>query len=198
LRLPGRDRRAVGQLPGVAHRLRQPHLQLLRPLTPVPSPTCAGRGDRGEGNRARRAAMETLTRRLDRAEEYLRRRMAEQHIPALALTVVEQGEILRAEAYGVANLEWDAPATPDTTFQLASATKLLTATLLMLLVEEGAIGLDVPIPEYLRQAPPHWGTITIRHLASHTSGVPDEVGPVSSVEAAVEAAARLPLEYAPG
>jgi CubicO group peptidase (beta-lactamase class C family) len=142
--------------------------------------------------------METLTRRLDRAEDYLRRRMAEQHIPALALTVVERGQVLRAEAYGVANLEWDAPTTPDTAFQLASVTKLLTATLLMLLVEEGAIGLDVPIGEYLRQVPPAWRSITLRHLASHTSGIPDEVGPVSSVEAAAAAAARLPLEYAPG
>jgi CubicO group peptidase (beta-lactamase class C family) len=136
--------------------------------------------------------------RMARVDEYLRARMEEHQIPALSVTIVQRGEPLHVAAYGVANLEWQVPATPDTAFQLASATKLLTATLVMLLVERGEIRLDAPIADYLPQAPAAWGAITLRHLASHTSGIPDHVGPVASVEAAVEAASRLPLEYVPG
>jgi CubicO group peptidase (beta-lactamase class C family) len=57
---------------------------------------------------------------------------------------------------------------------------------------------DSPSATSLPATPPAGQPITIRHLASHTSGIPDEVGPVTSVEETVAAAARLPLAYAPG
>jgi CubicO group peptidase (beta-lactamase class C family) len=136
--------------------------------------------------------------RLTRAEEFLRAKMAEQHIPAAALTIVERGQMLTAEAYGTADLEWNVAATPETVFQLASATKLLTATLVMLLVEADEIRLDDSVANYLPEAPPSWKPITIRQIASHTSGIPDQIGVVTSVEGTVEAAVRTPLEYDPG
>ncbi|MDQ3855519.1 MAG: beta-lactamase family protein [Chloroflexota bacterium] len=135
---------------------------------------------------------------LDRVRGYVEARREEHHIPALAVAVVSAGEILLADGFGVANLEWTAQATSDTAFQLASATKLLTATLLMLLVESGEVRLGASVKEYLTEAPESWARISVRHLASHTSGIPDGVGEVESVEGAVTAAARLPLEYEPG
>ncbi len=136
--------------------------------------------------------------RLTRVDRYLRARMEEHHIPALSIAVVQDGTVLKADAHGLANLEWDTPATPDTAFQLASVTKLLTATLLMMLVEGGEIRLDAPVAEYLPAAPASWRAITPMHLASHTSGIPDDVGDLRSVEDALDAASRLPLEYEPG
>ena len=131
-------------------------------------------------------------------DEYLQARIEEHHIPALSVAIVRDGETLVARAHGVANLEWDAAATPDTSFQLASVTKLLTATLLMALVEDGAVRLDASVLEYLPDAPESWAAITLRHLASHTSGIPDNVGTVASVAEAVEAAAQLPVLHMSG
>jgi CubicO group peptidase (beta-lactamase class C family) len=136
--------------------------------------------------------------RLASVDGFLRARLEEHHIPALSVAIVQNGAILMADAYGLANLEWNVAATPDTMFQLASVTKLFTATLLMALVEDGEIRLGAPVPEYLPESPASWRAITVEHLASHTSGIPDDVGSVASVEEAVAAAARLPLESEPG
>ncbi|MFD2077644.1 serine hydrolase domain-containing protein [Actinopolymorpha cephalotaxi] len=130
-------------------------------------------------------------------EDHLRARMKQHHIPALGLAVVRGGRPL-ARAYGTANLEWDAPATTGTAFQLASVTKLLTATLLMLVVEDGTLRLDAPVGEYLPDAPPSWDQVTVRRLTSHTSGLSDDVGSPASVEEAARAAFERPLEYEPG
>lgn len=136
--------------------------------------------------------------RLGRVDAYLRGEMERRSIPGLAVSVVHAGEMLKAEAYGVANLEWDAAATPDTAFQLASVTKLLTSTLLMVLAERGDISMAGSVREYLPDAPESWSAITVRHLASHTSGISDEAGAMASVEETVRAAYDTPLAYEPG
>ncbi|HVK05292.1 MAG TPA: serine hydrolase domain-containing protein, partial [Armatimonadaceae bacterium] len=78
----------------------------------------------------------------DPIDDYLRGEMARNHIPAVSVAVVRDGRIVKLKAYGKANLEWDAAATPETAFPLASATKPLTATALMLLVQDGKLSLD--------------------------------------------------------
>jgi CubicO group peptidase (beta-lactamase class C family) len=92
-------------------------------------------------------------------------------------------------------------ATTDTAYQLASATKLLTATALMRLVEAGKIALDDPITRYLPEAPPAWGAITIRHLTTHTSGLKDLLALPKlpgSLDEAIRTAFQLPLQHSPG
>jgi D-alanyl-D-alanine carboxypeptidase len=71
----------------------------------------------------------------------------------------------------MANLEHDAPVTPDTVFELASVTKQFTATAIMLLVEKGKVKLDAPIFQYLQGSPSKWKGITVRHLLTHTGGM---------------------------
>lgn len=136
----------------------------------------------------------------DRVEAYLKGRMAQDHIPAVSVAVVRDGKIVLLKSYGVANLEWNQPATSETLYQMASATKPLVGTALMLLVEDGKIHLDDPVSHYLPDAPAAWKDITIRHLATHSSGLKNfDVGTNwDSVEQAVKASANLPLEYAPG
>src|SRR5262245_24630848 len=89
----------------------------------------------------------------DSIDQYLQAQMAKQHIPGLAVVMVRDGRILKLRSYGLANLEWNIAATPDTAYQLASATKLLTATALMRLVEAGKLALDDPITQHLPEAP---------------------------------------------
>jgi len=68
------------------------------------------------------------------------------------------------------------PVTPDTVFELASVTKQFTASAIMLLVEDGKVQLDDPVTWHLLRAPETWKKITVRHLLTHTSGLPGLTG----------------------
>ena len=111
-------------------------------------------------------------------DAYVRAEMQRERIPGLALGVYRDGKIIKAEGYGIANLEWDAPVKSDTIFQSGSVGKQFTATAVMMLVEEGKVGLDDPIQKYFPDAPDTWKDIRIRNLLSHTSGLGEyENGP---------------------
>ena len=107
----------------------------------------------------------------DPIDEYIKAEMEKRRIPGLALAVIQHGEVIKMQGYGLANVELDVPVTPDTVFELASVTKQFTATAIMLLVEEGKVGLDDPISHYLSNTPDAWQGITVRHLLTHTAGL---------------------------
>ena len=104
---------------------------------------------------------------------YVKTEMDRQHIPGLALLVTRDGKIVRAEGFGLANFELQVPVKPETIFQSGSMGKQFTATAVMMLVEEGKIGLDDPLTKYFPEAPPNWKNVTIRELLSHTGGFGD-------------------------
>ena len=105
--------------------------------------------------------------------DYVKAEMQRQHIPGLALLVVKSGKIVRAEGFGLANVELQVPVKPETIFQSGSVGKQFTATAVMMLVEEGKIGLDDPLTKYFADAPPSWKEVTVRELLSHTAGFGD-------------------------
>ena len=80
--------------------------------------------------------------RADRVDEYLKAEMARQHIPGLSLAVVREGRIIKAEGYGLANVELNVPARPETVYKIASVSKQFIAAGIMLLVQDGKIRLD--------------------------------------------------------
>jgi CubicO group peptidase (beta-lactamase class C family) len=106
-----------------------------------------------------------------KVDAYVRGEIEKERIPGLALGVYRDGMIVKAEGYGLANLEWDAPAKADTIFQSGSVGKQFTATAVMMLVEEGKVGLDDSVQKYFLDAPDSWKNIKIRNLLSHTSGL---------------------------
>ncbi|HKR60556.1 MAG TPA: serine hydrolase domain-containing protein, partial [Pyrinomonadaceae bacterium] len=97
----------------------------------------------------------------------------QQHIPAISLCVVRDSRIIKDQTYGIANVELNVPATADTEFAIASMTKSVTASAIMLLVQDGKINLDDPITKFFDGLPESWQGITVRHLLSHTSGIKD-------------------------
>jgi CubicO group peptidase (beta-lactamase class C family) len=113
-------------------------------------------------------------------------------IPGGVVLVARNGTIAKVQAYGWAARYRDAQknllpqairATTDTIYDVASLTKLFTATAVMQLVEQGRISLDAPVGRYLSEfAGEGKESITVRHLLSHTSGL----------------AANLPLYRTPG
>jgi CubicO group peptidase (beta-lactamase class C family) len=105
--------------------------------------------------------------------EYVRGEMQRQHIPGLALLVSRGGKIVEAEGFGLANVELQVPVKPETVFQSGSVGKQFTATAVMMLVEEGKVGLDDPLTKYFADAPASWNEVTVRELLSHTAGFGD-------------------------
>ena len=109
----------------------------------------------------------------DQIDNYIQFEMNKRQIPGLALVVIRDGKVIKMKGYGFANLEHDVPVKPDTVFELASVTKQFTAAAVMLLVEEGKVKVEDPISQYLPNAPEHWKDIAVRHLLTHTSGLPN-------------------------
>ena len=84
----------------------------------------------------------------------------------------ENGEIISKGAVGFRNFETKEPITEDTIFQLASVTKQFTAAAVMLTVRRGLISLDDDITKFFPELEKYKGA-TVRHLLTHTSGIPD-------------------------
>jgi len=132
--------------------------------------------------------------------------MKKRRIPGLALVVIKDGEVIKMQGYGVANLEHDAPITPDTVFELASVTKQFTATAIMRLVEDGKVKLDDPIIKYLPRCPRKWNRITVRHLLTHTAGLASLDDGFASLPGKIDlttaemfkSATEDPMSFAPG
>jgi CubicO group peptidase (beta-lactamase class C family) len=116
------------------------------------------------------------------------------HIPAAAVVIIRTGKPPKITAYGTADMESNVPATTDTAFQLASATKLFTGVLLMRMVEEAKIALADPVSKDMADMPPRLGGMTIMELASHSSGLPDALtaGPFKDIYAVGDWAAAQP------
>ncbi len=81
-------------------------------------------------------------------ETYVKSEMDRQHIPGFALLVSRDGKIVRAQGFGFSNVEHRVAVKPETVFQSGSVGKQFTATAIMMLVEEGKIGLDDSITKY--------------------------------------------------
>jgi len=94
-------------------------------------------------------------------------------VPGASVLVVRDGQPVIRRAYGMANLEEQVKATPQTNYRLASVSKQFTATSVLLLAEDGRLRLDDPIKRYFPALPAAANGITIRHLLTHTSGLID-------------------------
>ncbi len=96
-----------------------------------------------------------------------------------SILIAKDGKTLVSKGYGMANLEYDIPNTPHTKFRLASVTKQFTTMAILMLQEQGKLNVEDPICRYLPDCPKAWNEITIRHLMTNTSGIPDFVNLLS-------------------
>jgi D-alanyl-D-alanine carboxypeptidase len=115
--------------------------------------------------------------RADELDDFVRARMERRHIPGLSLAVLKDGKVVKMRGYGLASVEFGAPATENSVYQIASITKTFTATAVMLLVAEGRLGLDDRVVDRLGGLPASWGDVTVRHLLTHTSGLTVDATP---------------------
>jgi CubicO group peptidase (beta-lactamase class C family) len=94
--------------------------------------------------------------------------------PGCAVGVVRNDSLIFSKGYGMANLEYNVPLTPETIFHMASVAKQFTAYSILLLERRGSLSLDDDIHKYLTWFPDLNERITIRNLLNHTSGIRDQ------------------------
>ncbi|HEX6279550.1 MAG TPA: serine hydrolase [Pyrinomonadaceae bacterium] len=125
-----------------------------------------------------------------------------------SILVARDGKPIVARGYGMANVEWDVKNTPQTAFRLGSVTKPFTSVAIMMLQERGKLSVSDPACKYVSDCPQAWEPITIRHLLTHTSGIPNYTAfpgfiekrgmlPISTAELMAEYRGK-PLDFAPG
>jgi CubicO group peptidase (beta-lactamase class C family) len=144
-------------------------------------------------------------------DHYVDAEMRRENVPGIAVGIYSREQILLAKGYGLANIELNVPVKAETVFQSGSVGKQFAAAAIMMLVEEGKVGLEDSITKYFPNAPQGWQEIRVKNLLSHTSGLSEyesdeRTGPqgpfylrldytedemVSKIEA-------LPIEFKPG
>jgi D-alanyl-D-alanine carboxypeptidase len=141
----------------------------------------------------------------DQVDDYLKAQMADHRIPGLAITVIQNGKLVKTAAYGLANLELKVPVSADTVFEIGSVTKQFTAAAILLLAQEGKLSVEDPISKYLKGTPDAWANITIRNLLSHTSGLKSYTGLDGfaltrhlTQEQFIHEIVKQPMEFEPG
>jgi D-alanyl-D-alanine carboxypeptidase len=139
----------------------------------------------------------------DPTDDFVRAQMKRQNIPGLAVAVIKDGTVVKAEGYGVADIRTKTAATPETVFKIASVSKQFVAAGIMLLVQDGRITVDDPVTRHVSDAPTSWSGISIRHLLTHTSGLvrePPAFDPTrqQSLTELIRSAYGQPLLFAPG
>ncbi len=125
--------------------------------------------------------------------------------PGEIILGIRDENVMIKEMVGSANLELSVDMTADSVVRIASLTKQFTAVAVLALMEDRQLSLDDPVSLYITNVPSHWGTITIKQLLSHTSGLTADMTPVFlrfkdefSPEELVGLFETAPLTAAPG
>ncbi|HEX8846026.1 MAG TPA: serine hydrolase [Pyrinomonadaceae bacterium] len=141
-----------------------------------------------------------------RVDEYLNA-LVKQNRFSGAVLLARDGQVLLSKGYGMANLEAEVPNTSQTKFRLGSVTKQFTAAAILILQEKGKLSVQDSICKYVENCPQSWQPVTIHHLLTHTSGIPNmtsfpdfrkvKMFPSTPLEA-IATFKDKPLEFAPG
>jgi CubicO group peptidase (beta-lactamase class C family) len=124
-----------------------------------------------------------------------------------SVLVAKGGKVVFETSAGWADAEWKVPNSAVTKFRIGSVTKQFTAAAILLLEERGKLGVDDPLSKHVAGVPEAWKRITLRHLLTHTSGIPDYTALPRNREWEItgpspamiyERVRDLPLESGPG
>jgi D-alanyl-D-alanine carboxypeptidase len=146
---------------------------------------------------------QTIGQRLDSSA----RSQAENGRFSGVVLVARNGTPIIRKAYGLANIELQVPNQVDTKFRIGSVTKQFTAAAIMLLQERGRLTTSDPLCKHLPSCPAAWSQITLEHLLTHRSGIPDvftvpgfmeAMAQPTTLEKIVAGLGERPLVFAPG
>jgi CubicO group peptidase (beta-lactamase class C family) len=141
-------------------------------------------------------------------KEKMERFVADREIAGAVTLVAQDGRIVHRDATGRADLAADRPIRPDALFWIASMTKPITATAVLMLQDEGKLSIDDPVDRYLpefkslKTADGKLARVTIKHLLTHTSGLaelsPEQSRKVKTLAEAVSLFVAKPVAFEPG
>jgi D-alanyl-D-alanine carboxypeptidase len=128
--------------------------------------------------------------------------------PGVVVALLQDGEVVHRASYGLSEIAWQRPADAATVFAIASLSKPFTALVVLKLVDDGTIDLDACVSDYLPDYQGPGARVCVRHLLTHTSGIPNffllpgfQDGPVRllhSTSQLIDVFAPLPLQFEPG
>ena len=112
-------------------------------------------------------------------EAWSEAQLAYNELPGLSMGILYDQELIWSRGFGYSDLEKKIPATSETICRIASVSKLFTSTAIMQLRDQGKLHLDDPLSRHLPWFKMHAShtdapDITIRHLLTHTAGLPRE------------------------
>ena len=114
---------------------------------------------------------------IEYVDNQVKQYMKQYQLPSVVVALIDDQEVIYANAYGLADIDENKPASLDTVYKIGSITKVFTGIEVMRMYEEGIIDLDAPITEYL----PDFSInsrftssepITVRSILAHRSGLP--------------------------
>ena len=132
-------------------------------------------------NRPESVTSDAIADIIEQYRQEIPQRMQQEHVPGLAIVVVDDQNVLWAEGFGFTDWDRQTPVTQDTLFSIQSMSKSFTGTAAMFAAQEGLVDLDAPITTYLpdfhvnsiyEEHPEE--KITLRMLLSHTAGLAHE------------------------
>jgi D-alanyl-D-alanine carboxypeptidase len=131
----------------------------------------------------------------EKLDGYVGGYMPAMNAPGMTVGLTDADRTLRTAAYGYADIARRLPVTTDHLFQIGSITKSFVALVILQLHEQGKLDLHKAVLEYLPDLPivTEFGPVTVHHLLTHTSGLPDNLGVFSA-----DPAARLVQGFKPG
>lgn len=124
--------------------------------------------------------------------------------PGVSVMAAKDGKVMLEKGYGLANVEHKVPMTKDSVHELASVSKQFTAVAILLLAQDGKLGVEDKISKYFPGQGDDWDKITVLHLLHHTSGLPDYLEVLADIskdwtaKQMAEAVGNKPLNFEPG
>ncbi|MCE7733970.1 MAG: serine hydrolase [Candidatus Heimdallarchaeota archaeon] len=110
----------------------------------------------------------------DKLEPRITKKMTQNSLPGMAITLSQDGETVYSQGFGSRNLEKYLPYTPDTLNGFGSCTKSLTCLAIMMLASDDKLSVHDPVSNYIDfRLGTNDDPITIHHLMSHSSGIPN-------------------------
>ncbi len=106
-----------------------------------------------------------------KVDEYMNARLAAKNVGG-SIMIAKNGQMIVAKGYGLADVAANTPIYGDTKFRIGSVTKQFTAASILLLQEDGKLKVDDPFCNYMETCPDAWKPVSIRNLATMTSGIP--------------------------
>ena len=141
----------------------------------------------------------------DQVDTYLKSQMQQHRIVGLTVKIIRDGKTIKTAAYGLANVELNVPAKPETVFEIGSITKQFTAAGILMLAQDGKLSVNDKLSKYLKDTPEAWANVTLRHLLTHTSGIKSYTGLDGfqiwrhlTQEQFIKAIGKEPMEFQPG